>query len=281
VPVEENEPLLAEVGLARELHKRAALLSGGQKRKLSVALALVGSPKLLILDECKNTNVLCVFEWFYSNYFRKGTSGMDVAARRHMWSLLQKNKHERTTMIVTHYMDEADILADRKAVMGNGRLRCAGTYVVVVVVQLSPGLITITLFFFFLQCVIILRSLFLKNRFGIGYTMSISCKNKDSVAKVSKFISKHAKFQCICFCVGVCNAMRTTNIELTLVELENPSAALLKLRLGAEASSAFPAFFQQLDAAQEKLQIIGSSFMFYFSLLIDNDNTNNKMITYC
>jgi ATP-binding cassette subfamily A (ABC1) protein 5 len=52
---------------------------------------------------------------------------MDVAARRHMWTLLQKKKQSRTTLIITHYMDEADILADRKAVMANGQLRCLGT----------------------------------------------------------------------------------------------------------------------------------------------------------
>ena len=62
---------------------------GGQKRKLSVALALVGNPKLLLLDE--------------------PTSGMDVASRREMWSLLQRKKKGRATILTTHYMDEADV----------------------------------------------------------------------------------------------------------------------------------------------------------------------------
>lgn len=65
-----------------------------------------------------------------------------------MWSILQKRKHGKVILLTTHFMDEADILADRKAVVSRGRLRCCGS------------------------------SLFLKNKFGIGYhlTLVLDCK---------------------------------------------------------------------------------------------------------
>lgn len=67
------------------------------------------------------------------------TSGMDPASRRAIWTLLQNLRENRVILLTTHFMDEADILADRKAVLTKGKLTCIGS------------------------------SLFLKNRFGIGY----------------------------------------------------------------------------------------------------------------
>jgi ATP-binding cassette subfamily A (ABC1) protein 5 len=97
----------------------AKSLSGGQKRKLCIAIALIGDPKILILDE--------------------PTSGMDPTSRRAVWSLLQNLRQDKVILLTTHFMDEADILADRKAILTKGHLRCIGS------------------------------SLFLKNRFGLGY----------------------------------------------------------------------------------------------------------------
>ena len=79
-------------------------LSGGQKRKLSVALALIGDPKIVCLDE--------------------PTSGMDPLSRRQLWDVLQSKRPGRVMLFTTHQMDEADILADRKAVLSNGQLQC-------------------------------------------------------------------------------------------------------------------------------------------------------------
>ncbi|XP_053381131.1 cholesterol transporter ABCA5-like [Mercenaria mercenaria] len=71
------------------------------------------------------------------------TAGMDPFSRRHLWSVLKKKKDGRVILLTTHFMDEADILADRKAIINRGSLRCCGS------------------------------SLFLKNRFGIGYHLSV------------------------------------------------------------------------------------------------------------
>lgn len=94
------------------LEKRNAFpesLSGGMKRKLSIMIALVGVSKVVILDE--------------------PTAGMDPVSRRATWSLLQEFKQDRTILLTTHYMDEADILGDRIAIMVKGALRCCGSSV--------------------------------------------------------------------------------------------------------------------------------------------------------
>ena len=98
-------------------------MSGGSKRKLSVAIALVGNSKLVVLDE--------------------PTAGMDLSARRKLWNMLKKYKQDRIIILTTHYMDEADILGDRIGIMNEGELVCLG----------SP--------------------LFLKSRFGTGYTLTV------------------------------------------------------------------------------------------------------------
>lgn len=87
--------------------KRAAKLSGGWQRKLSIALALVSKPKILFLDE--------------------PTLGLDVIARRELWNIIRKLKSEMTVILTTHYMEEAEALSDRIGVMKDGELLFVGT----------------------------------------------------------------------------------------------------------------------------------------------------------
>jgi ATP-binding cassette subfamily A (ABC1) protein 3 len=75
-------------------------LSGGQKRRLSVGIALIGNSKLILLDE--------------------PTSGMDTSARRFVWEMLKNYKNGRILILTTHFMNEADFLGDRIGIMGEG-----------------------------------------------------------------------------------------------------------------------------------------------------------------
>nr|XP_043637334.1 ABC transporter A family member 2-like isoform X2 [Erigeron canadensis] len=98
--------LLAEVRLTESARVRARSYSGGMKRRLSVAIALIGEPKLVILDE--------------------PTTGMDPITRRHVWDIIENAKKGRAVILTTHSMEEADILSDRIGIMTKGRLRCIG-----------------------------------------------------------------------------------------------------------------------------------------------------------
>ncbi len=86
---------------------RAKTLSGGWKRKLSIAMALVAEPKVLFLDE--------------------PTLGLDVLARRELWSAISALKGRITILLTTHYMEEAEQLSDRIAIMIGGRIAAQGT----------------------------------------------------------------------------------------------------------------------------------------------------------
>lgn len=98
---------LAEVRLTDAAKVRAGSYSGGMKRRLSVAIALIGDPKLVILDE--------------------PTTGMDPITRRHVWDIIENTKRGRAIVLTTHSMEEADILSDRIGIMAKGMLRCIGT----------------------------------------------------------------------------------------------------------------------------------------------------------
>lgn len=103
----EINKLIKDVGLTIDRKKEAGSLSGGNRRKLSVSIALCGGSKLVLLDE--------------------PTSGMDLQARRSLWNMLRNYRRERIILLTTHYMDEADILGDRIGIMVNGQLKCIGS----------------------------------------------------------------------------------------------------------------------------------------------------------
>ena len=94
--------------LEEKRHARIGTLSGGQKQRLAMACALVGDPDLLFLDE--------------------PTTGLDPQARRHLWDLVdQLRSAGRTIILTTHYMDEAERLCDRVAIMDHGKIIALGT----------------------------------------------------------------------------------------------------------------------------------------------------------
>ncbi|GJD08798.1 ABC transporter A family member 2 [Galdieria sulphuraria] len=103
----EVEYRLNQVGLFEVGTKFASQYSGGMQRRLSVAIALTGDPKIVFLDE--------------------PTTGMDPVSRRHAWEMIEAAKAGRVIVLTTHSMEEADVLGDRIGIMSKGRLRCLGT----------------------------------------------------------------------------------------------------------------------------------------------------------
>ena len=102
------DELMAALGLEEHAGATAVRLSGGLKRKLLVGSALMAEPSLLVLDE--------------------PTTGLDPHSRREVWALLESLRGRGTTILITtHYMDEAEALCDRVAVMGAGRILAMGT----------------------------------------------------------------------------------------------------------------------------------------------------------
>jgi len=104
----ETADVIARVGLERRRDVRIRNLSGGERRRLDIALAILGRPEVLFLDE--------------------PTTGLDPAARRRTWDLVRSLVHDGTTALMTsHYMDEVEALADRVIVMAEGRVVAEAT----------------------------------------------------------------------------------------------------------------------------------------------------------
>ncbi|MEE1943321.1 ABC transporter ATP-binding protein [Streptomyces sp. TRM 70361] len=100
--------LAGRLGLGEKLDTRFAQLSGGQKQRLAIALALVGTPRVVVLDEL--------------------TTGLDPAARREVWSLIEDVRASGVTiLLVTHFMEEAQRLCDRVAIFDRGRVAALDT----------------------------------------------------------------------------------------------------------------------------------------------------------
>nr|KAF6490078.1 hypothetical protein HJG59_010433 [Molossus molossus] len=137
----EKERILSAFNLLEKRNAFSKSLSGGMKRILSIIIALMGNSKVVILDE--------------------PTAGMDPASKRATWDFLQRYKRNCTILLTTHYMDEADILGDRIAIMVNGTLRCCGS------------------------------SLFLKKIYGVGYHIVMVKEPHCNVEKISKFMCYH------------------------------------------------------------------------------------------
>ena len=110
--------------MEESVNKYVSELSGGMKRRLSIAIALVGDPKLILLDE--------------------PTTGLDPETRRTIWDIINQQKQGKSIILTTHNMEEADILCTRIGIVSKGALSCIG------------------------------NQLYLKNRFGEGFHLSIT-----------------------------------------------------------------------------------------------------------
>ena len=104
---EKAEELIGLLGLESVRRRRAGKLSGGFQRRLSIAMALIGEPKILFLDE--------------------PTLGLDVLARSELWDLIRALKGTITIVLTTHYMEEAEALSDRVGIMRDGKLLVCDT----------------------------------------------------------------------------------------------------------------------------------------------------------
>uniref|UniRef100_A0A7M4E189 ATP binding cassette subfamily A member 3 n=1 Tax=Crocodylus porosus TaxID=8502 RepID=A0A7M4E189_CROPO len=138
---EEMDRILRILNLEDKRFCLAKALSGGMKRKLSIGIALTGDSKVVMLDE--------------------PTSGMDPASRRATWDLLQQQRSNRTILLTTHFMDEADLLGDRIAIMAKGELQCCGS------------------------------SLFLKRKYGAGYHMVMVKEPYCNLGEISRLICQY------------------------------------------------------------------------------------------
>ena len=104
---EKIDELVKMFKLEEVLKQKAKTLSGGWQRKVSIAIALINEPKILFLDE--------------------PTLGLDVIARKELWSVIEKLKGKITIILTTHYMEEAESLSDRIGIMAKGNLVDVGT----------------------------------------------------------------------------------------------------------------------------------------------------------
>ena len=138
---QEIDHYVSVLQLEDKRHAQSHTLSGGMKRKLAVGVALCGGSKVVFCDE--------------------PTSGMDPTARRALWDLLIQEKKGRTILLSTHFMDEADILGDRIAIMADGELKAAGS------------------------------SFFLKKRFGVGYRLICVKEDGCDSTRVTYLMRKH------------------------------------------------------------------------------------------
>ena len=116
---------LEQVNLADAGLRAAKKLSGGMKRRLSVAMSLIGDPRVVYLDE--------------------PSTGLDPASRRQLWDVISKAKGNKSIVLTTHSMEEAEVLCDRVGIMALGQLQCIG------------------------------KSQELKRRYGKGYTLASNC----------------------------------------------------------------------------------------------------------
>ncbi|MDO4546251.1 MAG: ABC transporter ATP-binding protein [Bacillota bacterium] len=101
------DEIIQRFGMEEIANSKAKTLSGGWQRRLSIAMALISQPEILFLDE--------------------PTLGLDVIARRQLWRAIESLKGNITIILTTHYMEEAEALSDRIAIMAKGRLKAVGT----------------------------------------------------------------------------------------------------------------------------------------------------------
>ena len=103
----EISKVIHDFGLEEKRNTKVENLSGGQKRKLSIAIAIVGGSSVIFLDE--------------------PTSGMDITSRRNLWNILKRSLNGKIIILTTHYMEEASVLGNRIGILSEGKMKCIGS----------------------------------------------------------------------------------------------------------------------------------------------------------
>ncbi|KAL3695276.1 hypothetical protein R1sor_009352 [Riccia sorocarpa] len=175
------EELLEELQLADVADLPAMELSASAKRKLSIAIAMIGDPQVVILDQ--------------------PTANMDAEAKKILWDLLKKRQKGRVFIFTTESMEEADVVADRKAILSHGVLKCCGS------------------------------SLFLRNRFGLSYLLHLTKGETFSAGAVLRLLESHIPNVSV---VPTSRGQAHATYKLPLGHLAETSALLTELTTKAQ-----------------------------------------------
>jgi ATP-binding cassette, subfamily A (ABC1), member 3 len=210
---EQIDQSIRDVALFEKRNTFSKDLSGGMKRKLSVAVAFIES-KFVVLDE--------------------PTSGMDPFSRRFIWNVIRNYKKDRIIILTTHFMDEADILGDRIAIMAEGQLRCAGS------------------------------SLFLKKNYGVGYQLTVEKSRQDKLVMRGPKNTADDVNDSDDSAAPNDGELEAASVNLSrLIKASVPQATLLndvgtevRYQLPLGASDKFATMFESLDAEVDQGSIV-------------------------
>ena len=203
-----GEALIAEVGLTAKSSVRAGALSGGMKRRLSIAISFVGKGDFVVLDE--------------------PTAGLDPYARRSVWDLLKRKKEGRVLCLCTHFMDEAELLGDRVAIMSAGQVRAYGS------------------------------SLFLKSAFQCGYELTFV---KEAAADDLKIVAKVKETLGAAFgetrTISGAASPRSLLTAGSSIEIASSSPTELVVQVPPSVAPGFKSLFTQIEGEKQKLGVKG------------------------
>jgi len=194
------DEVLTDIDLIQQKNLKASKLSGGQKRKLCIGMATLGNPKYVFLDE--------------------PTTGLDPLSRRKIWELLVKKKQGKVIFLTTHYMDEADILADRKLILSKGKIRCLGT------------------------------SLYLKNHFNMNYDLDIETSDQKRVHDIVKNYLPEATYAQDINQKTIPSIYQGSNPN----QVESTNVKCHTWRLPLNSTSKFPPLLNELERQMENDQ---------------------------
>ncbi|KAF4528687.1 hypothetical protein B566_EDAN015499 [Ephemera danica] len=198
--ITEAQELVEQVKLKEKWNEIATHLSGGMKRKLALAVALIGGSKVLMLDE--------------------PTSGLDPEARREIWDLLLGMRGQRTILLSTHFMEEADVLGDTIAIMAHGKVHCCGS------------------------------SIYLKRHYGAGYHLTVLRKPKCDVDSISQLVSK---------AVPDAEFLRSRNEDQTDSGGPSAAISPITFRLPSNSTHLFAKMLDKLESSCDELGIANVS----------------------
>ncbi|KAL6612331.1 P-loop containing nucleoside triphosphate hydrolase protein [Neocallimastix californiae] len=213
---------LEDIDLLGKEYCEVQNLSFGQKRKLCIGLAFIGNPKYVFLDE--------------------PTSGLDPLSRQKIWSLLLEKKKDRVIFMTTHYMDEADIITDRKLILNQGVIRCMGS------------------------------SIYLKNHFQMRYRLEIETDFPKDVEEIIKYYVPETEYF---------NDKTRVRLNRTSKQIIKSSISVHIWKLPIEFSPLFPSLIKCIENEKQKGTLlrdfsVNAPRLEELFIQLDRENENDK-----